>query len=242
MCLKKLSSFHLTIAITVSITTISLLYIASMSGYLFVTAPEADYKAVNLLLHELSNWGYNDGEADFKVITTKNAYDFELPAGAYSHEATLPSLDNTFNNAWAGSSLKDVEDFCLDVLNSGDSGADGPSLFVVVDAAGFESRNAIVVERAIDEEDEDFKSLDSFVKMRIPWDEVNSAWANLSIANISFNEMGEPYEDGADDDRVQEGTGDGWHYYEPMGGDLPEQYARKKEKASFQRLKDDGRV
>ena len=42
-----------------------------MSGYLFVTAPEADHKAVNLLLHELSNWGYNDGESDFKLITAK---------------------------------------------------------------------------------------------------------------------------------------------------------------------------
>lgn len=217
-----------------------------MPGYLFVTAPEADYKAVNLLLHELSNWGYNDGESDFKVITAKNAYDFELPAGSYSMEATLPTLDSTFNNAWAGSSLKDVEDFCLDVLHSEDSGADGPSLFVVVDAAGFESRNAIVVERAIDEGDEDLKSLHSFVKMRIPWDEVNSAWCNLSIANISFDELGELKEDDADDggegQRVDGESGDdGWHDYEPMGGDLNEKNAKKKEKA-LQQLKDEGRI
>jgi hypothetical protein len=217
-----------------------------MSGYLFVTAPEADYKAVNLLLHELCGWSYSDGESDFKVITTKNAYDFELPAGSYRQEATLPTLDNTFSNAWAGSSLKDVEDFCLDVLRAGDSGADGPSLFVVVDAAGFESRNAIVVERAVDEEDDDFKELDSFVKMRIPWDEVNSAWCNLSIANISFNEMGEPREDDADDDggdaRLEGKSGhDGWHDYEPLGADLNEKNAKRKEKA-LQRLKDDGLV
>ncbi|GAB7333785.1 hypothetical protein MBLNU13_g05304t2 [Cladosporium sp. NU13] len=170
-----------------------------MSGYLFVTAPEADYKAVNLLLHELSNWGYNDGESDFKVITTKNAYDFERPAGSYRLEVTLPDLDSTFSNAWAGSSLKDVEDFCLDVLRAADSGADAPSLFVVVDAAGFEGRNAIVVERAIDDEDEDFKQIDSFVKMRVPWDEVNSVWCNLHIANMSFDEFGELREDRADD-------------------------------------------
>jgi hypothetical protein len=50
-----------------------------MSGFLFVTAPEADYKAVNLLLHELGNWGYNDGESDFKVITTKNAFTGQKP-------------------------------------------------------------------------------------------------------------------------------------------------------------------
>jgi hypothetical protein len=216
-----------------------------MSGFLFVTAPEADYKAVNLLLHELGNWGYNDGESDFKVITTKNAYDFEQPAGIYRSETTQPTLDSTFTNAWAGSSLKDVEDFCLDVLHAEDSGADGPSLFVVVDAAGFDGRNAIVVERAIDEEDEDCKSLDSFVKMRIPWEEVNSAWANLSIANISFDELGELKEDDADDggggERADEEIGDGWHEYEPMGGDLNEKNATKKDKA-LQRLKDDGRV
>lgn len=217
-----------------------------MSGYLFVTAPEADYKAVNLLLHELSNWSYNDGESDFKVISTKNAYDFERPPGIYRLDVTPPTLDSTFNNAWAGSSLKDVEDFCLDAIRAEDPGADGPSLFVVVDAIGFEGRNAIVVERAMAEEDEDFKELDSFVKMRIPWDEVNSAWANLIIANISFDEMGEPREGDAEDDgggaRIQGETGaDGWHDYEPMGGDLNEKSAKLKENA-LKRLKDDGHV
>lgn len=215
------------------------------SAFLFVTAPEADYKAVNLLLHELSNWAYNDGEADFKLIATKNAYDFELPAGTYRLEPTLPTLDSTFTNAWAGSSLKDVEDFCLDVLHAEDAGADGPSLFVVVDAAGFESRNAILFERAVDEEDEDFKSLDSFVKMRMPWDEVNNAWVNLSIANISFDELGELKEDEGDDGGEGEGVdleiGDGWHEYEPMGGDLSEETTKRKEKA-LQRLKDGGHV
>lgn len=215
-----------------------------MSGYLFVTAPEADYKAVNLLLHELSNWAYNDGEADFQVIATKNAYDFELPAGSYREDPTLPTLNSTFNNAWAGSSLKDVEDFCLDVLNAEDASA-GPSLFLVVDAAGFQGRNAILVERAIGEEGEDFKTLDSFVKMRLPWDEVNSAWVNLDIANVSFDEMGELKEDHADDggggERVDQEIGDGWHEYQLMGADLSEKNAKKKEKA-LQRLKDDGRV
>lgn len=217
-----------------------------MSGYLFVTAPGVDYKAVNLLLHELSNWSYNDGESDFKVISTKNAYDFERPAGSYRLDVTPPTLDSTFNNAWAGSSLKDVEDFCLDAIRAEDSGADGPSLFVIVDTAGFEGRNAIVVERAMAEEDEDFKELDSFVKMRIPWDEVNSAWANLSIANISFDEMGEPREDdageGGEGETVNGERGaDGWHDYEPMGGDLNEKSAKRKEKA-LQRLEDNGRV
>ena len=249
----KSSSSHLTIAITVSITTTSIsnsppqsFETTSMSGYLFVTAPEADHKAVNLILHELSNWGYNDGESDFKVITTKNAYDFERLAGSYMLEVTLPDLDSTFGNAWAGSNLKDVEDFCLEVLRGEDSGADAPSLFVVVDAAGFEGRNAIVVERAIDEEDEDFKELDSFVKMRIPWDEFNSVWCNLHIANMSFEEFGEPREDDEDDGakgkRVDGESGkDGWHDYEPIGGHLKEKNAKKKEKA-LQRLKDDGRT
>jgi len=216
-----------------------------MSGLLFVTAADADYKAVNLLLHELSNWGYNEGEPDFKLITTKNAYDFERSPGAYRPEVTPPSLDNTFDNAWAGSSLKDVEDFCLDVLHAEDPGDHGPSLFVVVDSVGFEGRNAIVVERAIGEEDEDFKSLDSFVKLRVPWDEVGSVWCNLDIANMGFEDFGEPRDYNADDDggdeRAKAESGDGWHDYEPMGGDLGEKNAEKKAKA-LQRLKEEGRV
>ena len=212
------------------------------TGFLFVTAPDADYKAVNLLLHELSNWGYNDGESEFRLITTKNAFDFELPPGTHSLEPTTPSLDSTFNNAWAGSTFTDVEDFCLDVLYHGrDAGIEGPSLFVVVDAAGFEAREGIVVERAVGEEDEDFKEIDSFIKMRVPWNEVHSAWCNLSIANISFDgEMGERKEDDDDEEGDEKGS-DGWFDYNILGGDLSEKSAKRKEKA-FKKLKKDGRV
>jgi hypothetical protein len=211
------------------------------TGFLFVTAPEADYKAVNLLLHELSNWECNDGESDFRLMTTKNAYDFELPDGTFALEASQPTFDSTLDNAWAGSSLRDVEDFCLDVLRANDSAGDAPSLFVVVDAAGFEAREGIVVERAIDAEDDDFNYLDSFIKMRVPWDEVQISWCNLSIANISFDgEMGERKEDGAEVDSDEKGC-DGWFDYNILGADLSEENAKKKEKA-FKRLKKDGRI
>jgi hypothetical protein len=54
--------------------------------------------------------------------------------------------------------------------------------------------------------------------------------------------MGELREDDADDETGQEESGNaGWHDYGPLGGELPEEYARKKEKA-FRHLKDEGRI
>lgn len=228
------------------------------TGILFVTAPEADHRAVNLLLHELSNWGYNDGQPDFKVITTKNAYDFELPPDTSVLEPTPPSLDSTFTNAWAGSSLKDVEDFCLDVLRDEETKNAEPSLFVVVDSAGFEAREAILVERGMDDETDELVYLDSFVKMRIPWGELNSIWTNLDIANMSFEEFCEDEEDDEEEEEEAEGraeeeedaenavqdeeVGNGWFKYHSSGPDLlSEKDAKRKEKA-FQRLKKDGRI
>ena len=215
------------------------------TGFLFVTAPSADYKAVNALLHELQNWEYNDGESEFRLITTKNAYDFEPPAGTHVLDGTLPKLDSTFTNAWAGSSLKDVEEFCLDIVHNSSPSDDSPWLFVVVDSAGFEARTGIVVERATADADEDFKLLDSFVKMRVPWDEVQITWCNLSIANSDFDEMGERRETKANGDGGGEADvedeGDGWYDYHTLGADLSDENANRKKKA-FQRLKDDGLI
>jgi hypothetical protein len=84
----------------------------STTGLLFVTAPEADYKAVNLLIHHLRDWEYfndaNDG-LNFHLVTTKNAYDLELAPGSNHLDATPPALDATLDNGWAGATLKDVE-------------------------------------------------------------------------------------------------------------------------------------
>lgn len=207
---------------------------------LFVTALEADHKAVNLLIHHLSDWEYNKGELAFSLVTTKNAYDLELPPEVKALDATPPSLDGTFDNSWSGASLKDVEDFCLDMIHTKDHENIAPSLFVVVDSAGFQAQNAILVEQAVGEEDEDFVMLDSFVKMRIPWAETYINWCGLSVANSDFDEMGERRPDSGEEE--EPGGEQGWYdYYEGHATDLDEKQVKRKEKA-FQRLKDEGRV
>jgi hypothetical protein len=214
------------------------------TGLLFVTAPEADHKATNLLLHNLTDWEYSEGDIWFHLVATKNAYDLELPPGTNALDPTPSSLDNTFDNAWAGSSLKDVEDFCLDVVRNDPKCEIGASLFIVVDSRGFRDRDAILVERAVGEEEEGFKSLDSFVKMRVPWREVFSAWCNLNVANSDFDELGERRGEGGEwEGEEEEGGGEqGWYdYHAGDCFDLDEESAMRKDKA-FRRLKDDGRV
>jgi hypothetical protein len=197
----------------------------STTGLLFVTAPEADYKAVNLLIHHLRDWEYfndaNDG-LNFHLVTTKNAYDLELAPGSNHLDATPPALDATLDNA--------------------------SGLFIVVDAAGFEKREAIICERDVKEPDEDdedgeFENLDSFVKMRLPWSETYISWCNLSIANVGFDEMGERREDGEGEGEVVDGTGaEGWHDFDPESSyPLGEKQVKRKEKA-LKKLEKEGRV
>lgn len=216
---------------------------ANMStGLLFVTAPEADHKAINLLLHNLTDWEHSDGDIWHRLVSTKNAYDLELPPGTNALDATPPSLDSTFDNAWAGSSLKDIEGFCLDVIRNDPERDIGASLFIVVDSHGFQARDAILVEQAIAEERDEFVTLDSFVKMRVPWSELFSAWCNLSVANSDFDEMGERRKEGGEWDREEGGGEQGWYdYHAGECFDLDEESAKQKDKA-LQRLKNDGRI
>ena len=212
------------------------------TGLIFVTAPEADYKAINLLIHHLTDWEYSEGEILFRLVTSKNAYNLELPPGTHALDATPPTLDSTLDNAWAGSSLKDVEDFCLDVVRNDPNSDIGASLFIVVDSRGFQDHDAILVEQAVGEEEEGFEMLDSFVKMRVPWKEIYSAWCNLSVANSDFDEMGERRKEGGQWDGEEAGGEQGWYdFHAGLCFDLNEESARRKDKA-LQRLKNDGRV
>ena len=215
------------------------------NGLLFVTAPEADHKAINLLLHHLTDYEHSEGDIWFRLVSTKNAYDLEPPSGANTLYATPPTLDSTFDNAWTGSSLKDVEDFCLDVVRNDPDRNIGASLFVVVDSRGFQARDAIVVEQAVGEEEEGFKMLDSFVKMRVPWSEVFTVWCNLSVANSDFDEMGERRKEGGEWEGEEGGGEQGWYdwvdYNDGSVYEPDEESATLKDKA-FQRLKKDGRI
>lgn len=227
-----------------------------MSGLLFVTATHTDHKTMNLLLHNLRDWEYSDGSISFRLVTTKNAYDLDLPEGKHMLATTPPSLPPDYSNAWSGASLSDVEGFCLDLIKASERDEIGASLFVVVDDKALEREEAIVVEREVGEnEDEEFFMLDSFIKMRVPWNETYSVWCNLSVANSDFDEMGERKggeegEEGGEEggEAGEEGEeadgdefGDGWYAYTPLGGDLSEKAAERKEKA-LKRLQEKGLV
>jgi hypothetical protein len=192
------------------------------TGLLFVTAPEADYKLINLMLLHLRDWQYGSGDG-FKLVTTKNAYDLESDTTSTSPPLSSSSLDN----AWAGAALEDVEGFCMDL---------DETMYVVVDSTGAQAHSCILGHRAIDAEAEEFIQLDRFDKMRVPWEKLYSPWCNLEIANMDFEEF------------TQEGGGggegeDGWFTFQDVteGDDLCEE-SRAERDREIQRFRDAGHI
>ena len=110
----------------------------AMTGLLFVTAPEADHKAINRILLYLRDWEYEAGDC-FKFVTSKNFRDLELPPGSEKGviDATSPPVDNTLitNNEWKNASLAYVEEYCID-LDKKNLGAVNTHLYAVVDSNG----------------------------------------------------------------------------------------------------------
>lgn len=219
------------------------LYSNMSTGLLFVTAPEADYKAINEILLHLRDWEYGGGADRFRLVTTKNAYDLDGPATplrprTQAADETSPRLSSDLDNTWAGAALEDVEAFCLDLARdtSEQSNRYNSSLYVVVDSTDLQARSCILGERAVDEEAEEFTWLDSFNKMRIPWDKLYLTWCNLDIANMNFEEFTQEEEDGG------EGV-DGWFTFKDIsdGDDLSEDNRRKRDR-EIQRFRDKGHI
>lgn len=206
------------------------------TGLLFVTAPEADHKLINLLLMRLRDWEYGGGQDRLHLMTTKNAYDLDPPAmplrsGTQEKGETSPPLPSSLDNAWAGATLEDVEAFCIDLKRNDDGkGMYNKSLFVVVDSTDVRAQTCILGERAIDEEADTFTWLDKFNKMRIPWDDLYVTWCNLDIANMNFDEF--THEDGDEN---------GWFTYREIGDDLSEGNQRKRDR-EIQRFRDAGHI
>lgn len=102
-------------------------------------------------------------------------------------------------NEWAGKSLHDVEKFLLEHMDQ-----EGVNLnlsnVVVVDEQSMRDSTCIMTARDCDDED-DFRILDTFKKVRVPWEETYITWCNLEIANMNF-------EDFCNQDKGD--TGDGW--------------------------------
>lgn len=160
-----------------------------MSGLLFIIAPEADYKIINRILLYLRDWEYGALDS-FKLVNTKNAYDLDSFDKGSAIDSTTPPVPADLENAWAGASLEDIEDFCLDLAREHTNSGKG-RLYVVVDSQGVDDHTSIVGERMIEYENEPISYPERFKKMRLPWDETYLTWCNLNIANMNFEEFTE---------------------------------------------------
>jgi hypothetical protein len=188
------------------------------TGLLFVTAPEADYKLINLVLLQLRDWDYGSGDR-FKLVTTKNAYDLEAPPHAAGQDTrhtgeTSPPLSSDLDNAWAGAALEDVEAFCVDLARDEEASNINCNayLYVVVDSTSLQAESCILGHRAHGPEAEDFVWLDRFDKVRVPWGKLYSPWCNLEIGNMGFEEWTQEFDNGG------EGV-DGWYTFKDIEGD-----------------------
>lgn len=78
-------------------------------------------------------------------LTTKNAYMVDGAPGNRGRldETAAGDLDSSMENPWAGDSLSDIEGFCFDLGRSKPKQYQ-PSMFAVLDAAGFFRREVIL--------------------------------------------------------------------------------------------------
>lgn len=151
-----------------------------MTGLLFVNAPEATHKQVNKMLVYLNDWEYGNYHA-FKFVSTKNAYDLDLPSDAKEGQdldGSVPPLDPDFRNAWAGAHLSDIEAFCRDLERNGVNGVN-PELYILVDSAGLHQKTCVLgmrVEEGWNAERKTMYYSEHFRRFRMPWDEAYLTW------------------------------------------------------------------
>lgn len=212
-----------------------------MSGILFITSTSANYKIANLFLLHIADWEYGLGN-NFQLVTSTKIKDFTPPADGNEQDikakATSPTL-LSLDSAWAGSSLSDVERFCLALPAEGLE-SDVGSLFVVLDEEGVSSRTCVLAHRAMvkDEDSGVFQSAAWFQKIRVPWDELYMTWCNLEVSNMDFEDFTE--------DRIDRGgDNDGWYEYCNHAGpghtDLSPENERRRDD-EIERLSKDGLV
>lgn len=207
------------------------------TGFLFITAPEASYTDINLVLHHLRDWDFNEGELNFGLITSNSRLELESPEDFRCLNLSPPFLLTNPYNPWAGASLEDVEAFCLETQRPGPGQYLDPSNIVVVDSAGLRDATAIFAHQ---DSDQDGKRLQSYQKMRVPWDEVCSTWCNLGLGEVGLDEIAIAPEES---DESTTGGESGWWEYMPHGSDyfhLGDE-AQLKE-AALQHLRDQGLV
>jgi hypothetical protein len=179
-----------------------------MAGLLFVTAPEANFKIINHALLCMRDWEESVGELDVLRLVTNRA-------ATQNHEDGTPlPLKSLPENVWTGTTLEDIETYCLS-LNCGDDEHPGASLFVVIDSKGLKNRTCVLASMP----DEHYETPGNFRgrydKVRVPWDDLYVIWCNLDIANMNFEEF------------VEEEHGDdqGWFTYQSIHEDEDENKA-----------------
>lgn len=217
------------------------------TGLLFVTAPNADFKAINRFLLHIRDWEYGDASSwdSFHLLISKSDPDFEMFKDSRRHQ--LPSTTpgdipaESFTNEWAGASIQDIESYVLSADNTGVDG-NGISLFLILDDQGIRDKTCIVAEAYTEWDDdanpprripkEDREQQYDFNKFRAPWSETHSVWANLNIANMDFGDFADE-DEGADDE--------GWWTFQGVGEDLSEENRQKKEEA-LRRFEEEGKI
>jgi hypothetical protein len=170
----------------------------TMTGLLFVTAPEADHKLINRLLLYLRDWEYGAGDT-FKLVISRNIEEFtHIPdSGGRQDDLndTVPPVSLDIANEWAGASVEEVEAWCIELDGAGVSRSLpelNPYHYIIVDAQGVPDKTCIFGSRAT--QDEPFAFLEWFEKTRLPWDEAYLVWCNLDIANMGFEDFVEDNE------------------------------------------------
>lgn len=185
-----------------------------MTTLLYVTAPRLDHKLFNYIILHLRDWEFGSPEY-LKLVTTKNAYNLEpSPEDSSVLEPSKTPVPVDIENAWGGAALEDIEAFTNDVgrAQPEDTRPVDTSFFMLIDEEGIEHENCVFAERHIDWNTEPPQDLESFRKVRVPWSDVPSIWANLSAGDVSFEEMA--------DERENDGsTTREWYTYAGLGED-----------------------
>ena len=174
----------------------------SQAGLLFITTPNADQLAIDCVLLHLRDWEFgSEGNWDtFHIVRTKDVEAFKTLITDNNVTATTPPHPEDCLNMWQASSLSEVESFMLNVSNRYHGTADSKistSNFILLDSKRLEEKTCIVGEHHYDGEANTW--IDAFNKVRVPWQEVHSMWANLDVGNMPFEEFCVD-EEGCDED------------------------------------------
>ena len=120
----------------------------------------------------------------------------------------------------------------LEIDKAGTEGSEF-NIYILVDEKSMQDKTCIVGERRFDDETE--QRVDAFNKIRVPWDQVHSVWANLDISNMDFLDF-------CVDEEVGE---DGWGVYDDSedgpGLTLDEEKRLLREEA-IKALEDEGKA